>query len=471
MWRTVAIVLLAGLLLGSTGANVVLLTQLRSSQSEASQLRQRALSAEQDRATLQNQLANAGAPTSTTPSTPSAPAPSVNATPGATAGPDQALLQRIQQQVSQLRGLTPKSSVPLRFLDQQGLNQHLVQNFDRDYLPNERESDQKLLSVLGVLNQGDNVVQILLDLLTEQVVGTYSADDKVMYLVSGAGSWFGPDEQVTFAHEFTHALQDQYYDLNKLMPKHSDNDDRSEAVQALVEGDAVLIQRLWAQSALSPTDLAQLGQSGGDSKLFQAPNFIREQLLFPYGDGFNFVRQTYQAGGTRAVDELFRNPPESTEQLIHPDKYRAHEKPVPVSVPDLSGSLGQGWRQINQNTLGEMAIRLTLEEYTDANRAARAAAGWGGDRWALLEKDDRQALVLETVWDTQADAREFFDTESLALKSRFSGAKQDEASDTRQALTAATNATDVRLNGSSVQVVISFDRPSADAIVALLPSR
>ena len=470
MWRSVAIVLLAGLLIGSTGANVVLLTQLRESQSEAGQLRQRALSAEQDRADLQNQL-SANSNSASTPT--AAPAPSVNATPGATAGPDQALLQRIEQQVSRLRGLTPKSQVPLRFLDQQGLSQYLVQNFDRDYLPNERESDQKLLSTLGVLSQGDNVVQILLDVLTEQVIGTYSADDKVMYLVGGPGS-FGPDEQVTFAHEYTHSLQDQYYDLNKLSPKHGDNDDRSGAIQALVEGDAVLVQRLWAQSALSPAELAQLGQGGDSSsgsKLFQAPNFIREELLFPYGDGFNFVRQAYQAGGTSAVDDIFRNPPESTEQVLHPDKYRAHEKPVAVSVPDLSGSLGQGWRQINQNTLGEMAIRLMLEEYTDASRAARAAAGWGGDRWSLLERDGRQALVLETAWDTPNDAREFFDTEGLALKSRFSGAKQDEASENRQALTAATNATDVRISGSNVQVVLAFDRASADAIVALLPSQ
>jgi hypothetical protein len=467
MWRSVAIVLLAGLLIGSTGANVVLLTQLRESQSDATQLRTRALSAEQDRANLQNQLASSSS--SATPGAVSTPAPSVSPTPG---GPDQSLLQRIEQQVQQLRGLNAKSQVPLRFLDQQGLSKYLAQNFDRDYLPNERESDQKLLSTLGVLNQGDNVVQILLDLLTEQVIGTYSADDKVMYVVGGASS-FGPDEQVTFAHEFTHSLQDQYYDLNKLLPKHGDNDDRSEAIQALVEGDAVLIQRLWAQSALSPAELGQLGQSGSDSssKLFQAPNFIREQLLFPYGDGFNFVRQMYQAGGTGAVDEVFRNPPDSTEQILHPDKYRAHEKPVPVAVPDLSGSLGQGWRQINQNTLGEMALRLMLEEYTDANRASRAAAGWGGDRWALLEKDGRQALVLATTWDTPNDAREFFDTEGLALKSRFSGARQEEASDTRQALTAATNATDLRINGSTVQVVLSFDRASADAIEALLPTQ
>jgi hypothetical protein len=465
MWRSLVIVLLVGLLVGSTAANMVLLQQVTSSQSDAAQLRQRARAAEDERSALQakvDQLTAAGA-------TPGAPAPGAPAPSTSSAGPDQALLQRIEQQVAQLRMLTAKTDVPLRFLDQDGLRRHLLQNFDRDYLPHERESDQKLLTIMGVLRPGDDVVQLLIDLLSEQVIGTYDEEEKAMYLV-GEGSKFGPDEQTTFAHEYTHSLQDQYYDLRKLMPKHPDNEDQALAVQAIVEGDATLIQRLWAQQNLTPTELAQLGQGGGDSKLFQAPPFIREQLLFPYGDGFNFVRQVYQAGGAGAVDNLFRNPPDSTEQIAHPDKYRSREKPVPVSLPDLSQALGQGWRTIHSNTMGEVPLRLMLEEYTDPNRAARAAAGWGGDRWALLEKDGQQALALKTVWDTETDAREFFDTQGIVFKNRFGGAKQDEGTSTRQALTATTNATDLRLSGQTVLVVISFDRASADAIVAAVSS-
>ena len=468
MWRTLAIVLLVGLLVGSTGANIVLLQRANTSQSEANQLRQRALSAEQERSALQARVDQLTAASATPAGTPGVPAPGAQApasgTPS-TGGPDGAVLQRIQQQVSQLRGLTPKVDVPLRFMNTEELKRYLVQNFDRDYLPKERESDQKLLEMMGVLNQGDNVVQILIELLTEEVIGTYNEDEKVMYLVGDSGR-FGPDEQTTFAHEFTHSLQDQYHDIRKIMPKHPDNDDRALAVQSVVEGDAVLIQRLWAQQNLSPSELAQLGQGGGESKLFQAPPFIREQLLFPYGDGFNFVRQAYQQGGSTAVDALLQNPPESTEQILHPDKYRSHEAPIKVDLPDLSPALGEGWRTINSNIMGEASIRLMLEEYADAARAGRAAAGWGGDRWQLLEKDGRQALVMKTVWDTDNDAREFFDAEGLALKNRFSGAKEEAATQTRQALTAATNATDVRIDGKSVTVVISFDRPSAEAIVS-----
>jgi hypothetical protein len=473
MWRSVVILFLIGLLVVSTGANVFLARQTLDGQTESDRLRQRAVAAEATRGTLQTQVdqlsaqATAGrAPGPTSPLTvPQTPAPTVVAV-----RPDRALLQRIQQQVSQLRGLQPKQEVTLKFLDEAALRQYFLSNFERDYLPNERESDQKLLATLGLLRPDETVIQVLLDVLQEQVIGVYNDDEKVMYLVADAKQ-FGPDEQDTFAHEFTHSLQDQYFNLTRLAPKHPDNDDRSLAAQALIEGDAVLIQRLWAQENLSADELNQIGQSGSsDSKLFSAPLFIREQLLFPYGDGFNFVRRLYQIGGGYAgVDEAFRNPPDSTEQILHPEKYRTREKPVDVTLPDLAATMGQGWRTINSNVLGELDIRLALEQLTDSGRAARGSSGWGGDRWLLLEKDGQQALVLKTVWDSEQDARNFFDTFGLALRNRFSGARQDESSPTRQALTAPTNATELRRNGQTVVAVISFDRLTAEALTAAVP--
>jgi hypothetical protein len=109
---------------------------------------------------------------------------------------------------------------------------------------------------------------------------------------------------------------------------------------------------------------------------------------------------------------------------------------------------------------------LILEQLTDRARAVRSASGWGGDRWQLLEKDGRQALVIKSVWDTENDARNFFEAFSLGLKNRFTAATVDEASASRQALTASDAATEVRRNGANVLVVISFDRPTAEAIVA-----
>jgi hypothetical protein len=462
MWRTLLSLVLVGLLLVSTGGNILLLRDQFSLRAENDRLRQRAVAAENTQAGLQAQIdqlkASLGAASS-----PTVPAPSLGAS---VDGPDRATLQRIQNEVAGLRGLAPKADVPLRFLSQSDLQRYFVDSFNRDYLPSERESDQKLLETLGLLNQGDSIVQILLDVLQEQVIGVYNDDDKAMYLV-GDKNQFGPEEKSTFAHEFTHALQDQYFELRTLSPKHPDNDDRALAIQAVVEGDAVLLQRLWAQQNMSSDELSQLSQGGADSQLFSAPLYVREQLLFPYGEGFNFVRQAYQTGGGyAAVDELFLHPPDSTEQVLHPEKYRAHEQPVVVSLPDLVPVLGPGWRTINSNVVGELDLRLILQQLTDQTRAVRGASGWGGDRFALLEKDGRTAFVLSSVWDGDNEARNFFDTFGLALRNRFAGARQEEASATRQALTASTAATELRRNGRNVVAVISFDRPSAEQIAS-----
>lgn len=453
MWRTYVICVLIGLLLVSTGGNVLLTRQLLAAQTDADRLRQR--------------LANLPTPGPVaTPAAPAAPVPTI-----AASVPDRLLLQQIEDQVAVLRGLQPKGQVPVRFLDQAELQQYFVDRFNQDYLPRERESDQKLLATLGLIKPNESVVQILLDVLQEQVIGVYNQDDKIMYMVTDRAQ-FGPDEKATFAHEYTHALQDQYFDLTRLAPKHPTNDDKSLAIQALTEGDATLMQRLWAQEKMTQDEINQLGQGGADSKLFSAPLFLREQLLFPYSDGFNFIRQIYQTSGYAGVDEVFRNPPDSTEQILHPDKYRAHEKPVEVTLPDLSaqGNLGAGWRTINSNVFGELDLRLILTQLTTSVRGVRGASGWGGDRWALLEKDGQQALVIKSIWDTESDARNFFDTFSLAFKNRFPSAEEVEASGSRQALTATGYATEVRRNLATVVVVISFDRPSAESIAAAVGS-
>jgi hypothetical protein len=461
VWRTYVICVLIGLLLVSTGSNVLLMRQVLAVQSDTDRLRSRLTAAESAQSSLQQQLDQLKVATPGARSTPAA-VPTL-----AVGGPDRALLQQIEDDVAGLRGLQPKRDVTLRFLDQNALKGFLANRFNNDYLPSERESDQKLLTRLGLIGPNEDVSQTLIDILQEQVIGVYNEDDKVMYIVSDSGQ-FGPLEKDTFAHEFTHALQDQYFDLTKLAPKHPTNDDRALAILALTEGDAVLMQRLWAQEKMSQAEIDQLNHSGADSKLFSAPLFLRQQLLFPYVDGFNFVRQMYQTrGGYPGVDQVFRNPPDSTEQILHIDKYRSGEKPVAVTLPDLSaGNLGPGWRSIKSNVMGELDLRLVLEQLTDPSRAARSASGWGGDRYQLLEKDGRQALVLKSVWDTENDARNFFDAITLGFKNRFAGASVDEASTGRNALTAADVATEVRRTGASVIVVISFDRPSAEAIVA-----
>ncbi|HEX8969242.1 MAG TPA: hypothetical protein VF937_15265, partial [Chloroflexota bacterium] len=291
-------------------------------------------------------------------------------------------------------------------------------------------------------------------------------------VVNDAGG-FGPAARLTYAHEFNHALQDQYYDLNRIAPKHPDSNDHSLAVHALIEGDAIMLQSLWAQQNLSQDDMVQLarGSVGADDSLGQVPLIVRTELLFPYTAGFNFVRVLYHDAGNSysAVDSAFLRPPQSTAQILHVDKYRDQIAPVDVPLGDIAGGLGPEWRMVGSGVLGELDTRVVLEQWgTSTIEADRVASAWSGDRWQLVEKDSRTVIALRSTWATPAAASDFFSAYARGLRTRFSSAEVQESSATRQALTTPVAATDLRVEGSDVVAVIAFDRDSADGIMRLI---
>jgi hypothetical protein len=367
-------------------------------------------------------------------------------------------LHRIEDSVAVIRGLTPKSDVPIVFLDKDQLRQYFQESFDREYSPEERAQDQKLLSYIGLIPRDFDLATFLVDLLGEQVVGFYDDDKKHMALI-GEASELSPDERVTFAHEFTHTLQDQYYDLRQLNPPDSENDDRSLAIQALVEGDAVQLMTLWASQNLSRQELEQASQGGSDDrKLRQAPLVLRTELLFPYTDGVRFVRALYDSGGFAAVDQAYLRPPSSTEQILHPEKYRAGDEPVAVEIAPTSQLLGDTWSDVSSNTLGELDIRILIEQFTDRQTANRAATGWGGDRYRLMERQDGQlGFILKTAWDTTGDADEFATGLAQGLKKRF-GVSEGDTNAARVLIPDASQPSLIVKRGQEVLLVMGPDQ-------------
>lgn len=392
-------------------------------------------------------------------------------TASASAQADPNSLQSIQAQVEQLRGLSALAQPPVQVLGRDALHQYLVDELERDYLPSERESDQKELTALGLIQPSDDLLQIQLSLLSEQVIGLYDPSTRSMFVLGDTG---GPVARITYAHEFTHALQDQHYDLRKIAPKHPESNDRSLAVHALIEGDAVMLQTRWALANLGPRELDQLAHSGvsGDDVLMHVPAIVRAELLFPYVDGLTFVRQAYRRAGNSfsGVDDAFRNPPTSTAQILHPDEYMDGIQPVDVSLPDLSATLGSDWRRVGSSVLGELDTRVLLEQYGDNLEARQVAAGWNGDRWQYVETGGQWAIVLASSWESDRAAAQFFDAYGRGLQTRFSDAVVDVASDREMALTSATAAADLRLSGHSTLAVIASDRATANAVLSALGS-
>ncbi len=320
---------------------------------------------------------------------------------------------RIERQVEAIRGLPPKVSVDPVILDQAALDAALRASFDKDNPAAEIAASERVNKALGLIPADASLKELQLQLLSGQVIGFYDPETKTMSVKSASGA-IGVAQQITFAHEYDHALQDQAFDLSKLGIDARDQGDRSLARLALVEGDATLVMTEWASTALTPVQLLQyLAQSditGQAAALAKLPPAMRAQLMFPYTTGLAFVQGLQAKSGWDAVNQAFSRLPDSTEQVLHPEKYASHEAPVVVPVPaDLATRLGAGWTVELQDTFGEFGLRTWLQSVggLDAATASAAADGWGGDRLVLVTNGATFALALQTVWDTPADAAAF----------------------------------------------------------------
>ncbi|HYK94669.1 MAG TPA: hypothetical protein VE011_02225 [Candidatus Dormibacteraeota bacterium] len=354
--------------------------------------------------------------------TPTAPAATLGPTPpSATAAPPTPTpipksaaeqYAAIRAQVEQIRGLQPTGDVAPVTIDETQLRANLGAEFDASNTAADIRNAEDELITLGLLPRGSSLKALTLDLEAGQVAGYYSPEKKQLFVVSRSGG-LGGAELVTYAHEFTHQLQDQRLDLQGLALDVHDQADRSLARLALVEGDATSVQSTWMTENLSAQQLGQVMSAAMDpaalKALSDAPRYLRETALFPYNDGFAFVTGLIAQGGYAAVNAAFKDPPASTEQILHPAKYQQHEAPIVVHLPaKLASTLGPGWSIAAEDTLGEEVIKIWLEQVLSAPDAAAGAAGWGGDRLALLRGPNGAVSIgLRTEWDTPADAAEF----------------------------------------------------------------
>jgi hypothetical protein len=326
----------------------------------------------------------------------------------------QAQMDEIEAQVVELRGLHSTTSVPRALLTTEELRQRVLDDFLADYSEEEARDDVRVLSLLGLIEPDFDLLSFYLDLYTEQIAGFYDDDLKEMYVVQGEG--FKGPERLTYAHEFVHALQDQTYDLQEGLgftdEACEEESERCAGIQALIEGDATLIEEQWLRNFATTQDYLEIVEFIGSFEMpvyDSAPAFMKEDFIFPYSYGLDFVRQIHLNGGWAAVDEVYADPPISTEQILHPERY-PDDRPLPLESPDLVSVLGEGWREIEQNTLGEWYTRLTLTEYLDDDLSETAAEGWGGDYYVALHNDGQEqgAFVLMSLWDSVRDAEEFY---------------------------------------------------------------
>lgn len=356
------------------------------------------------------------------------PVPTASATPPASQDAD-AIYDAIEEQVIAIRGLRPTKPVERDNISEAELRAQLTEQFDEDTPPEYLAANERLYKALGLMPRDESLRDLSLDLLSGGVAGFYRDDEGKLYVVSRSGG-IGGNEKVTFAHEFGHALQDQTWTVFKDQKDVLDQSDWIMGRQAVYEGDATVLMTQWAIAHATTQDLADIVQAGSDPAqaelMARIPAIMKETLLFPYTTGMAFVQGAQTSGGWAAVDALYDRMPESTEQILHQEKYAADEAPVEVELPaDLATQLGAGWTVPLLDTFGEFQTGIWLREGgVDQAAALDAAAGWGGDRLAVIDgPDDTWAVAWQTVWDTEADAAAFEAAASTAL-AKASGVAQ-----------------------------------------------
>jgi hypothetical protein len=308
-------------------------------------------------------------------------------------------IAEVQQEVETVRELTYERPVAARAATQEQIDAKLTQAFDDAYPAEFYDRRTRAWRTLGVIGPEADIRTALLTFQTGQVVGFY--DPQTGELVYAGDTQLDLTERFTLAHELTHAIDDQRFDLSRLDAIAARcQDDRFQAALGAVEGSA----QYFATQVITRFPAGDIGGSGPPS-LEGIPPFMVAMQLWPYTAGQAFMTAR-ASGGVPAIDEALRTPPASTEQVLHPDAY-PNDVPQPVDIPDLAPRLGPEWTDLDVMVVGEAFLREMLRLRLDAGTADAAAAGWGGGTYRAWTDDTHTALVLATIWDTPGDAEAF----------------------------------------------------------------
>ncbi|HVO31767.1 MAG TPA: hypothetical protein VMV18_13565 [bacterium] len=343
----------------------------------------------------------------------------------------EAMAKKILGTMSEIRKLPIKHSVTMEVATREQIVGYVDSRMKEEMKPNELDGQEAALKRLGLVPEKLDMKKFMLDLYGEQVAGYYDPFKQKFFIAS----WMAPMMQAPImAHELTHALQDQSFNLKPFLTPIPDNSDATSARQAVVEGDAVIamFKYLGHQSGMdiTPPSVGEMIRNSMASPAYPtfmgAPAYFKESLYFPYADGADFIQKTLAAnkGDWASISALYAHLPKSSEQVLHPEKY-LKDDPKPV---DLAIKI-PGWKEVHTDVLGELVLRTLLAGFLTDDQARDAAEGWGGDRYRAFQREKGPKtvagtmVVLRTTWDTEKDAKEFEAAYLALLPKKYDGAR------------------------------------------------
>ena len=351
--------------------------------------------------------------------------------------------------------LPKKHDVKRRLANRHEVVAYLKQNMAEDKDVQRLRRTEFVLKKFGLLPKDFDLQTFLVNLLEEQVAGYYDAKTKTVNLLD----WVAPDlQRPVLAHELTHALQDQSFGLDKwlkkgeedldtkrnLKPEDFTKDEDSEARQAVVEGQAmvVLLDYMLAPMHRSVADSpeivetlnADMANGTPDSVQYKnAPIFLKESLTFPYRYGMEFVAEVLRAQGKeKAFTGPFQNPPRTSREIMEPKTYLSGEHLAPLPLPDFK-KIFKDYERFDVGAIGEFDADVLVEQYAGEDVAKRIYPNWrGGYYYSVHPKGNPSGvlgLVFVSEWATPRWAEEFAAVYARGIQQRYKNAQAPAGSD------------------------------------------
>ena len=352
-----------------------------------------------------------------------------------------AQIDGIAATLTQISGMPLKHPVPCDYISKKKINDFLNKRVKDVAKPEEIRAEELTLKKFGLVPEDFDLAKNTVELLTEQAAAFYDYDRKKLFITDSTPS---ETQEPVLAHELSHAIADQSYNLAKFIHGGRKSDDGSTARLAVMEGQATwlmseFLARKMGQTLKGSPELVSMMSSMSDSGGTQYPVFensplyLRLTLVFPYTKGMLFQNTVIEREGQAGFGEVFRKPPVSTQQIMHPEKYFTDVKPTEPDLPDPH--LKRGYKSLVGGTLGELEHSVMLEQFLGKPRAAEIAPHWRGCTFELREnkKSKRTVLLYAAEWDSDASAGQFFAAYREMLKKKWK--KMELASESADALT------------------------------------
>jgi hypothetical protein len=333
---------------------------------------------------------------------------------------------KIAGELAEISGLKLHHMVPCDFISKEKVNEFLKKRVKDVASPEELRAEELTLKKFGLVPPDFKLADTTVDLLTEQAAAFYDYDKKKLFITESTSA---DSQEPVLAHELSHAIADQNFNLGKYIRQGRKSDDGATARLAVMEGQATWLMseylaRRLGQSLKTSPELAKMmsrvTENTGQFPVFdQSPLYLQITLVFPYTEGMLFQNQVIQRDGDEGFAEVFRRAPLSTQQIMHPEKYFENVQPTDPALPDPH--LPPGYKVLVGGTLGELDHEVIIEQFADKARAEEIAPHWRGSSFELREnkKESRLVLLYVVEWDSEEAAQSYFDVYQQALRKKW----------------------------------------------------